>query len=83
MTSDEWDQHIAARKKARDDLAKKRRLMGRQKRLRTKLKNNLQRFRGNADLQLELRRVAALCIKLSVPLDPGLEREILKTVMES
>lgn len=83
FSKEEWEKHVAERKKARDDVAKKKRLMRRQKRLRSQLYRHMDRFRRDEKLQTELRRVAALCIKLGVPLDPGLEREILRSVMES
>jgi hypothetical protein len=83
MNHDEWNKFIEERAKHRKDKAQKKRLMDRQKRLRSKLYGNRSLFRVNDKLQTELRRVAALCIKLDVRLDPLLEREIIQTVMDS
>jgi hypothetical protein len=83
FTAEEWKKHVAERQAARELSAKKKRLLARQRRLRLKLKNNTTRFRRDDKLQTELRRVAALCLKLEVPLDGALEHEIIRDVMES
>jgi len=73
----DWHQRVAHD-------AKVRRLKVRMKRLVTKLVvQRPETFRRNKDTQIELRRVAALCLKLDVRLHYRLETEIFKGVHES
>ncbi len=76
MTREEWEKAVALRKT-------KRNLAARQRRLAFKLRLNMSKFRSNPVLQTELRRVAALCLKLGERLDPGLAREVVADVMAS
>lgn len=76
MTRSEWEEAARLRKT-------KRNLAGRQRRLLTRLRCARAKFRADAALQTELRRVAALCLRLGERLSPDLEREVLSRVMDS
>ena len=69
--------------KARKERRMTERLNKRQHKLKRQLSRNRSQFRADPAIQIELRRVANLCIKLGVHLNSALENEIVKRVMES
>jgi hypothetical protein len=69
--------------KARKERRTKENLRKRQNKLLQEYRKGSFKFRQNPKLQLELRRVAALCTKLGEPLKSVLHDEIIRDVMES
>jgi hypothetical protein len=76
FSAEEW-------KQAQKEKRTKQRLSHRQRWLMQKLRRNLSKFRSDPKIQLELRRVAALCTKMDVHLNSALNDEIVRRVMES
>jgi len=75
-TREEWKKAVRLRK-TRLNLAVRQRTLLR------KLRSGRSKFRADAELQTELRRVAALCLKLGEHLFGDLAREAILEVMES
>ncbi len=74
----------------REDFEKMRKLRNmatrlriRQVKLLTKLRCNPAKFRTDSRIQLELGRIAKLCVKLGEKLDSRLEDMIVRSVMDS
>jgi len=75
-SAEEWRAAQALRKT-------KRNLEVRQRKLSLLLRRGCDRFRRDEKAQVELRRVARLCVRLGVRLRPELEDEVVGRVMAS
>lgn len=73
---EEWE-------KAQKEKRTVKRTYARHQKLLRELRRGTTKFRSNPKLQLELRRVVALCTKLGIHINSALQDEIIRDVMES
>jgi hypothetical protein len=76
MTREEWEKTQKVHKT-------KRNLRHRQQKLVALLYRNKQRFRRNPKAQVELRRIAALCVRLEERFNIVLQEEFIGGIMDS